>query len=280
MRRFIFILATVLMSLLVIIIALPFIIPVDTYRDQIQQQATSILGRNLTINGELSLSLIPQPHLTVGDVRIANVDGRQAQDMATLEKLEISVPWAGLFSGQIEISELALIRPLINLAIDDQGHPNWPFAERSDQKMGNLTSSSKEPTDPAAFGQNKANNNKTNNNKANNDLSSQPSESLSQPPLTKGKITIEDGAISFLDQRDKTFYEIQDIDIKLTFDGLDQPATLAGGFHWQGARFQLNVQADTPDKLLAGQLSPGKGYLRFKTLPDIVPKRVGRYQHC
>jgi AsmA protein len=61
--------------LLVILVALPFLIPMESYRGPITDAASNATGRNVQINGDLRLTIYPELGVSVGDVSVSNTEG-------------------------------------------------------------------------------------------------------------------------------------------------------------------------------------------------------------
>ena len=72
-------------------IVVPSFIDWNRYKGEIKQQVIQATGRNLTIVGDLDLTILPAPRLRVKDVRFANVKGGSLPEMVKLEALDIQV---------------------------------------------------------------------------------------------------------------------------------------------------------------------------------------------
>jgi AsmA protein len=114
-------------ALLLLLILAPFLIPADAYRVRIEQAALDTTGRALRINGPLQITLFPSPGVSAHNVTLANVPGGHAPYMATSTDLDVAVRFWPLLRGRIEVSEIVLNRPVINLERDSAGHGNWTF---------------------------------------------------------------------------------------------------------------------------------------------------------
>ncbi len=113
--------------LVVAIVALPFVLPVGVYKDQIIAQAKQATGRDLKIDGALSISFFPELGVQLNGVHLANAAGAQAPDVATMEQVIIGAELLPLLSGQVKVTHITLVKPIINLEIDKAGHGNWVF---------------------------------------------------------------------------------------------------------------------------------------------------------
>src|SRR5438270_11967893 len=128
MRKWLIGIVAVVVVIVAVLIVVPFLIPTETYKGQIIERVKSATGRDLALNGPISLSILPSFALTVSDVAFGNAPGASAKNMATFGKLQLQVQPLALLSGRLVIDSFVLIDPVIALEVDKQGHPNWQFA--------------------------------------------------------------------------------------------------------------------------------------------------------
>src|SRR5689334_17251640 len=76
----------------------PSFIDWNKYRPEIAQQIGAATGREVTLAGPLSMTLLPSPTVTARDVRIANVPGAAAPDMLQLAALDLRLAALPLLS--------------------------------------------------------------------------------------------------------------------------------------------------------------------------------------
>ncbi|HTJ91141.1 MAG TPA: AsmA-like C-terminal region-containing protein [Acidocella sp.] len=93
------------------ILALPSFVASSTHRGTIEALASSLTGREVRINGNLSLALLPAPQLVADHVTITGPDDETIQ--ARSLTLAISLP--ALLHGQLHATSLTLISPQIDL---------------------------------------------------------------------------------------------------------------------------------------------------------------------
>lgn len=118
----------VLVLLLVIAVAVgPRLVDWNAYKPQVIEAVQKATGRQLAIDGNISLSLLPSPTLSVGGVRLANLPGASAPDMAKLKSLDVSVALMPLVSGNIQITKVTLVDPVVLLEKFPDGRVNWQF---------------------------------------------------------------------------------------------------------------------------------------------------------
>lgn len=130
-----------LFVLLVLLLAAPFFLNVDDYKQQIEQQVEDATGRTLKIGG-LQASLFPWIGLTLDDVVLANRNGFSDHDFLKVKHLDIQVAFLPLLNRQVEIARFKLDAPEIFLERNAKGEGNWedlipapssePVAEKQD----------------------------------------------------------------------------------------------------------------------------------------------------
>jgi AsmA protein len=160
MKRILKIVGIVVAVVIVILIAIPFIINVNSFRPKIEAAASDALGRPVTV-GNLGLSLL------TGSVRADNIS--IAEDPAfgrspfvTAKSLKVGVEMMPLiFSKEINVTEITLDQPQITLLKTAGG--KWNFSSLG----GN--SAKKAPA--------------------------QPSSSSASPNLSVGKLSVTDGML-------------------------------------------------------------------------------------
>jgi AsmA protein len=113
--------------ILVVTLVLPAVVPSSAYRTQVEDAAQSALNRTVTLNGDLSFSLLPRVEVQAANVRIANLDGFGEADFAEMAEMRVAVKLIPLFSGRVEIDEFVLVDPVIRLEQRGAGN-NWSFA--------------------------------------------------------------------------------------------------------------------------------------------------------
>jgi AsmA protein len=128
----------------ILVLVLPFLIPVDAYRGRIEAAAGSATGRMFKIDGPLRLTFFPRFGLKAKEVTLANVPGGRAAVMVSVGDIDLSVKLLPLLSGRIALDKIALDQPTIALEVDAQGNPNWKFGKKTatttgETKKGTLT---------------------------------------------------------------------------------------------------------------------------------------------
>ena len=97
----------------------------NTYKPDIVAAVKRATGRDLALNGKISLKPSLWPTIQVGDVTFSNPPGFSRPQMASLQGMELQLGLLPLLSGQFAIERLVLIHPDILLETDAAGHSNW-----------------------------------------------------------------------------------------------------------------------------------------------------------
>ena len=117
----------VLVLMLLVLAALigPRFVNWNGYKDRVAAAVFQATGRALAIDGNISLSLLPSPTLSVEGVRLANLPGGSSPDMARLKSLDVEVALIPLMSGRIQVTRIDLLEPVILLERLPDGRANW-----------------------------------------------------------------------------------------------------------------------------------------------------------
>jgi uncharacterized protein involved in outer membrane biogenesis len=107
------------------IIVGPQFVDWNSYKAQIAAKAKEATGRDLAIDGDIALSILPSPTLSVAKVRFANAPGGSVPDMASLDSLEVRVALLPLLQGLVRVESVTLVAPKIVLETLPDGTPNW-----------------------------------------------------------------------------------------------------------------------------------------------------------
>ena len=115
MRKSVKVAAGVVGAVIVVALVAPMFVPLNSYKGLIADKVKAATGRDLTIDGDISLSLLPMPSVSVAGIKFGNAPGGSTPDMVTLDKARVKVALMPLLGGNIEISEVVLEKPVIVL---------------------------------------------------------------------------------------------------------------------------------------------------------------------
>jgi AsmA protein len=216
MKRLLIGLVVVVALVIAVLVAAPFFIPVETYKQQIAEHTREATGRELTIGGELSLSLLPRLELQAGDVAFANAPGASQADMAALKQLVLRLQVLPLLSGEIKVDSFVLVEPVIHLEVDKKGRPNWQFAGA-----------------PAAEAE-----------AAETRDQDQGVGAGGLAELSLGDVRLEKGLVTYSDAQSGQAVELSDINMKVSLPDLDTPFAAEGSLVWNGEEVSLKAGGD------------------------------------
>jgi AsmA protein len=125
--------------------AVSFFIPTDTVREQATAEIRNVTGLDLVLRGDVAVSLFPTGSISFADVSL----GDQDKPVLTADRLTARLRFLPLLAGHIEIADVSLVRPHINVAFDRGNHSNW--ASLIDTLARALGPKAKRPVDATSF---------------------------------------------------------------------------------------------------------------------------------
>ena len=99
----------------------------NDYKDDITELVSEKLGRKLVINGDAHVGISLFPTIIVEDVELANASWAKEPMMVKVKRFEIQFALMPLLKKQIEIRNISLIEPQVNLEVAQNGKQNWIF---------------------------------------------------------------------------------------------------------------------------------------------------------
>lgn len=121
----------ILLLLVVIVaaaVALPFVLPRETIKAQIESRASEALGRSLRIEGPLELRPWRPFALTLTNVSLANPAWAEKPVLARIPRVELEVDALAYLSGTLALERLIIESPALAPEIGPDGTPSWQFA--------------------------------------------------------------------------------------------------------------------------------------------------------
>ena len=196
--------------LLIVVAAIvaPMVIDPNDYREQIQTVVKEKTGRDLAINGDLSLSVFPWIGIGINDVSLSNAVGFKAEPFAKIQEANVKVKLLPLLSQQVEVSTVVLKGMSLSLEKDKVGKTNWD----------DMVQSSTEPD-------------------ATKDKPTEESSNLAMGTIAIGGLQIVDANITWDDASKGERYSLADLD--LTTDALSLGSPM-------GVELALTVDSSKP----------------------------------
>ena len=115
MRKLLIGLAITVVALIAAVLVVPSFVDWNGYKPEIQNAAKKATGRDLRLEGDIGLSILPSPSLSVEKVAFANIEGGSEPQMVRLDSLRVHVALLPLLSGKVHVTSVTLIKPTIVL---------------------------------------------------------------------------------------------------------------------------------------------------------------------
>ena len=113
MRFTLFGLAAIAIIGAIVVFVGPLFISTDDLRTSLVAQVESATGYRLRVSGPLQVSFFPSLDLVAEDVGIAQGGEANSAEMAKAKSLRLGLQLAALFGGQVKMTEITLIDPVI-----------------------------------------------------------------------------------------------------------------------------------------------------------------------
>jgi AsmA protein len=123
LKRLAIAVAAVIAAAFVTLVALSFLIPASVVGDAVKAEIHAVTGLDPLLGSDISVSLFPS-----GTVRFRNVllgDNSTGEPAVAAEELTARLRYFPLLAGRIEIADITLVRPTINVAFGADGSSNW-----------------------------------------------------------------------------------------------------------------------------------------------------------
>lgn len=193
--------ALVLLSVAAVCI-LPFVVDPNSFKPEIIEVVKNRTGREMTLDGDLKLSLFPWIGISTGKITLSNAPGFQDRPFATIEAGNLKVLLLPLLAKKIEIGRIVLKNPLINLARNQQGIANWDDLTQAGKPPAPVIDAAGEPDSPAA-----------------------PAAALAA--FAVGGVAIENGQVNWDNRQTGTHLELKELNLNTDKFSLDQPLAIA-----------------------------------------------------
>ncbi|MBL4645078.1 MAG: AsmA family protein, partial [Rhizobiales bacterium] len=206
LRRSAWVASGVVGLILLLVFALPFVLPNKTIAQEISRQVQSATGWTLKVDGPISVGIFPTPSFRADGVAVS-ADGEN--NVLSVESLRFGINLAAIFTGEVRLSEVILIGPSIDLIVDENGRPTW-------QTSDTITGAGTSGTDSGLRGS------------SGDQLVVDDTKSALQAleRLQIDEVVIRDGTVRYRDLSSTADYTVTDIDLRTALTSLDVPMQL------------------------------------------------------
>lgn len=241
MKKLLIGIGALVVLLIAAVIIIPLVVPVAAFKDEILASVKESTGRDMKIEGDFDLSILPSVEFVAGKVSLSNAPGGKAEQMVTLDQMSVKVALFPLLSGNLEIDSFVLNKPVINLEVDKNGKPNWEFKPAA--KPGD----SDKPAGGSSGGDSDG---------GGNPLSG----------LKLGDVRLVDGLVTYSDAQKGVSHRIEDIDMTVSLPSMSSPMNAEGGLTWNKERVNLTLGMSNPNAYLGGGTTDVKAALDIALL--------------
>ena len=219
---------------------LPGLIPASVYKDKIQTQVSAALGRDVTIGGDVKLSILPVIRANAQNVTIANADGFSERPLAKMSSLQAKVKLIPLLKKQVEITQFTLVDPTISLEKNKDGLVNWVFGDSEQVKQAPKPAETNRPfARDGRYG----------------DLQ-----------LALGTFSLKNGNIHYVDDQAGKTYDLEDVNMRLSMPGMDKVLSAKGNLVFNKIATDIDINLDTPKAFLDGNQAPFAAAIKSELL--------------
>lgn len=214
--------------IVIVIVAATQLISTDDIVNQVSLKVEQATGRTLSIDGDKKLSVFPSLSIVLNEVRFSNAKDGSQPNMATIDALNIHIPWLSIFSGELSIDKFVIVNPDILLETSADGKVNWQFST-----VGNTSDQSPE---------------QSNNKDASSDIVLPEAFDIKL-----GQVEIQGGKLTILDHKNKTSKVIDQLNLAVLLPSLRQTLTVSGNVSYMAKVFQLESKITTPANAINNQ---------------------------
>ncbi|MCB1494556.1 MAG: AsmA family protein [Bauldia sp.] len=230
MRKLLIGLVVVVVVIVGALFALPLLIPSDTIKGELIATIEEATGRDIRIDGPVSVSILPTPHLSAEGIGIAGLAGDS--DAFRVDSVSFGVSLIPLLSGNVEITGVTIERPQILVAYDEDGIGNWegvaetaaadaaPAPASNPESIEDLIAA--EPAPPPA-----------------DQAAGDALAALEN--LTIGRVSIVDGTVTYSDARSGTKETIEALNLDIRMPEMVGAGTIDGSFAYGGVEQKVSL---------------------------------------
>ncbi|MGH1455530.1 MAG: AsmA family protein [Alphaproteobacteria bacterium] len=207
----------VLAICLAAIIIVPLFINLNNYKSQAIELVEDKTGLDVTINGDLSFTVLPSPNFSVSDVSIK--EDKNNDTLLSFNRLDIKVNLLPLLSGDVQVKSISLIEPSL-------------LVEKNKDGTINLTSALKQ---------------KRSGEEETEGTNTSEKTAINIPQISLDSVRIKDGELSYIDHASGENKLIRNINTEISAQSLSGPFTGDGSLFYDGYSLDFDVSTDKYD---------------------------------
>ncbi|MES0812710.1 AsmA family protein [Roseibium sp. SCPC15] len=245
MRRLLIGLGSLVIVLATILLVVPMFLPKEEIKRQVVEQVDKRLGWRVRLDGPVSLSLFPRFSLVAEDIGIAGEAGADGVEFAKASRVEFTLGWDGLISGNVQVDGISLDQPDIYLEIGANGRTSWEPRRR-------LAAEAPVASEAATSAQQNASGTPS--------TGEQPAAVTSSEGYLKSigvnSFRITGGSVTYKNQASASPIKISNLDLTLRAPDLAGDADLTSSFSLQDIPLNVSGSLTNPLGLVGGEQVP------------------------
>lgn len=253
MRKLGIVVAIIVALIVAVIVIVPMVVDANQYHGVVQSQLEKALGRSVSF-GQMHFSLTP-PSLRLDDLKIGEAPQFGGGQFATAHSVNVSVKLLPLIHKEVDIRSLTLDQPQVQLIKDAQGV--WNFSTLGSTpapQQGPSGAPAPAPAKPSGNAQTTAGNT--------NKPSGTPSSSGGN--LELGKLAINNGQVTIVDQKANSRATYNNIDLTLNDFAPGKAFSFDAALHLPGSGNEALKLSGTAGPIASVMLNtPFDGQLEF-----------------
>lgn len=217
MKKYVALVAGVVVVVLGGAVVAPSFVDWDKHKPKIQQAINDATGYEVSFGGPIDLAVLPFPHVVMEKLSV-RVPGAKT-DLLSLSKAEVNVALTPLFRGEVSVSSVTLVDPVIIMTVDQNGQPQW-MTEK-------LSAKTKAGADGTAQGQ--------------------PRNADASAKIALNAVTIKNGTLEYNDARSGKTTRLESINTNLSADTLAGPFRGKGDMVWNAQKIEAVIETGKLD---------------------------------
>jgi AsmA protein len=185
---------------------------------EIAKAVAESTGRTLTFSARPRLKVWPEPGVSFKDVRLSGPPGMNDRPFADAEHMIVKIGARALIKRRVDIQEIRLINPKLNLIVDRSGRSNWIMMPKAKDLA--------------------------------NEAAQDSGGAFELPP-----IYVEGGTVAFSDERSEQSFDLGRLDLLLKLASVEGPVEVKGSADWRRDRVSFSLFIKSP-QMLTGRGSP------------------------
>ena len=177
-------LAVVLFLVVAAVVIVPMVVDPNDFRDDIAAQVKKHTGRDLTIGGEIGLSVFPWLGVELNQLSLSQPPAFGAEPFAEIKRAQVRAKLMPLLDKQLEVDTILLDGMRLRLIRNEQGTGNWEDLAQGGQDQPSEPQEAADEEGPAITG------------------------------LTVGGIQVSDARVSWHDRQAAQQFTIENLDLE------------------------------------------------------------------